>query len=224
MLGSEDVRLLEKSLSFFEKLKPDEKELVVGSGVSLKYKRGKKVLSDDDCLGLIVIKKGILRIYMLSDEGREVTLFRLYDGDVCVLSDSCTMQNITFDVYIDAEEDCDVILIKSYIFERLSKQNTYVELFSYKLTTERFSQVMWTIEQILFMSFDKRLAVFLWDEASKNKSTILSLTHEQVAKYMGSAREVVSRMLKYFENEGIVKLSRGSIEIIDKHKLKSYIY
>jgi CRP/FNR family transcriptional regulator len=98
-----------------------------------------------------------------------------------------------------------------------------VENYIYKKSTDRFSEVMWAIEQILFMSFDKRLAVFLFDEAVKTKSNKIKYTHEQIAKYVGSAREVVSRMLKSFESQGILKLSRGTIEIIDKDKLRQII-
>ncbi|MDK2961160.1 MAG: family transcriptional regulator, anaerobic regulatory protein [Eubacteriaceae bacterium] len=73
------------------------------------------------------------------------------------------------------------------------------------------------------MSFDKRLTIFLLDEVSKTGSNVIQMTHEQIAKYVGSAREVVSRMLKYFEKEGYVKLSRGKIEVIDKVNLREMI-
>ena len=79
---------------------------------------------------------------------------------------------------------------------------------------------MWVMQQILFMSMDKRLAIFLHDESTRLGTDNLTLTHEQIAKYMGSAREVVSRMLKYFSAEGIVQVSRGGIKIIDRQKLK----
>ncbi|MEG1868671.1 MAG: helix-turn-helix domain-containing protein, partial [Clostridiales bacterium] len=92
-----------------------------------------------------------------------------------------------------------------------------------KLATTRFSQVMWAMQQILFMTMDKRLAIFLNDELLKTKGDTIKLTHEQIAKYMGSAREVVSRMLKYFAQEGMVELSRGGIKIIDHEKLKKLI-
>jgi len=79
---------------------------------------------------------------------------------------------------------------------------------------------MWVMQQILFMSTDKRLAVFLTDEAARTGSSTIGLTHEQIAKYIGSAREVVSRMLKYFSTEGIVEVSRKGIKITDKEKLR----
>jgi CRP/FNR family transcriptional regulator len=78
---------------------------------------------------------------------------------------------------------------------------------------------MWAMQQILFMSMDKRMAIFLWDEMSRTKNDTLKITHEQAARYVGSAREVVTRMLKYFSTEGIVEVSRGGIRILDKAKL-----
>lgn len=93
---------------------------------------------------------------------------------------------------IEAEEDSDVLLIGAPFFAQLAEHNIYVECFSYKVATERFSDVMWAMQQILFMSMDKRLAVFLWDELSKTEGDVVHLTHEQTAKYMGSAREVVT--------------------------------
>jgi CRP/FNR family transcriptional regulator len=102
-------------------------------------------------------------------------------------------------------------------------KNIYVENYMYKKAADRFSDVMWAMEQILFKSFDARLAIFLYDEMVNTKSNVIKLTHEQIAKYIGSAREVVSRMLKSFEKHDVLKLSRGTIEIIDKDKLRSLI-
>jgi CRP/FNR family transcriptional regulator len=170
-----------------------------------------------------VVKKGELRAYMLSEEGRDVTLFRLPEGESCVLSASCILSNITFEVLIDAEQDAEIYLLNVGTFNELAQENIYVENYLYKKAADRFSDVMWAMEQILFMSFDKRLAVFLHDEMVKTKSNKIKLTHEQIARYIGSAREVVSRMLKSFESHGILKLSRGTIEIVDKDVLKGLI-
>ncbi len=175
----------------------------------------------EDCVGVILLKSGQLRTYMLSEDGRDITLYRLYPDDVCVLSASCVFDAITFDVFVEADEESEVMLLNSTVFRRISAQNIYVEAFGYQLATERFSDVMWTMQQILFMSFDRRLAIFLCDESVKTGSDTIHLTHEQIAKYMGSAREVVTRMLKYFAAEGLVSLSRGEIKIIDKKRLRS---
>lgn len=215
------VRLLARSFAVWEKLSAKEQEELLSNTSSVRYQKGTNLHSgENDCLGVYVIKSGVLRVYILSEHGKEVTLYRLGVGDMCILSASCILSAITFDVHIDAEEDAEVLMIGSPYFSALAQKNLHVECFTYKLAADRFSDVMWAMQQILFMSMDKRLAIFLWDELSAIEGDTLHITHEQAAKYMGSAREVVTRMLKYFSEEGIVELSRGGIRILDKNKLK----
>lgn len=210
-----------KNFSFWEHLTADEKALLGENTRTVKFVKGAGVHNENnDCAGILLIKSGQLRTYMLSDDGREITLYRMFAGDVCVMSAACVLDAVTFDVFIDAEEDTELLLINTYAFNRLAGENIYVKCFAYEQATTRFSDVMWAMQQILFMSVDQRLAIFLIDELAKDNSNSLRITHEQIARYMGSAREVVSRMLKYFEQEGIVKLSRGGLEVIDKKKLR----
>ena len=143
--------------------------------------------------------------------------------DVCILSAACVLDCIDFDVLVEAQTKCQIIQISPAVFLQLFSQNIHVELFSYKLATERFSDVMWAMQQILFISFDKRLATFLLDESNRNNSLDIKMTHEQIAQNLNSAREVVSRMLNYFAKEGYVSLSRGQIHIINKQSLSSLI-
>lgn len=218
------LSLIKSHLGFWDHLNASEREIIENNTSKLKYSKGHNLHStDSDCLGVLLILSGELRVYILSEDGREVTLYRLYSGDTCVLSASCIINSITFDVHIDAEVDTEVNLINIGAFSKLADQNIYVENFALKNTVERFSDVMWAFEQILFMNFDKRLAVFLLDEMAKSNSAEIHLTQEQIAKYIGSAREVVSRMLKVFQKSGILEQSRGSIHIMDKEKLKALI-
>ncbi len=217
----EDRAILQAQLPFWDHLSAQERERLLQNALAVKYPKGTNIHGgDQDCIGVLLIKSGTLRTYMLSEEGREITLYRLYEGDVCILSASCILNSITFEVHIDAESDCETLQISAPVFSELSHTNVFVENFSYRLAADRFSDVMWTMQQILFMSFDKRLAVFLSDELAKTQDDTIRLTHEQVAKYIGSAREVVSRMLKYFADEGIVQLSRGGIRVLDRKKLR----
>lgn len=221
---SEVEMLLKQHFSAWEHMSKDEHDQLIASTTFVHYKKGVCIHGGgNDCVGGLIIKSGMLRTYMLSEEGREITLYRLCKGDMCILSASCILSAITFDVHIDAEEDSEVLLISPTFLSKLAQTNIYVECFAYKLTTDRFSDVMWAMQQILFMSMDKRLAVFLWDELAKTGGDTIRLTHEQAARYMGSAREVVTRMLKYFASEGVVELSRGGIRVLDKTKLKRLI-
>lgn len=213
--------LFSQHFSFWEHLSETEQQSLCNHTNVTSFSKGSTIHSPgEECIGILLVKKGHLRVYMLSEDGRDITLYRLFPGDVCILSASCVLEAITFDVLIDAEEDTDVLQISAAAFRQLAEQNIYVKAFGYELTTDRFSDVMWAMQQILFMSADRRLAIFLLDEMTKTGNNEIRLTHEQIARYMGSAREVVSRMLKYFAQEGIVILFRGGLQIIDKEKLK----
>ncbi len=224
MVNDNDIKYISQVFTFWDELSESQKSFVLDNIVPVHYHKGITIHNgDSDCVGVLLIKKGELRVYMLSEEGKDITLYRLRDGDICILSASCILQNITFEVHIDAETECDALLLDPGLYKQLCSGNIYAENFSQKLVIDRFSDVMWAMEQILFMSFDKRLAIFLSDEITRTKSNHIKMTHEQIAKYVGSAREVVSRMLKYFAEEGIVELSRGGVKVIDRKKLKSLI-
>lgn len=224
MISQSDFELFSSHLPFWDNLNEEQRNLIKANTQSAHFEKGHSLHNgENDCIGIIFIKSGSVRTYMSSDEGREITLFRLDPLDVCILSASCVLQTISFDVSVETEADSDVLIISTAVFSRIMSENVYAELFSYQLATERFSDVMWAMQQLLFTSFDKRLAAFLLDETNKNDSTTIHMTHEQIAKYLGSAREVVSRMLKYFSNQKIVSLSRGDISILDKKKLQSML-
>lgn len=219
-----EIKQILEKCEFFSSLTKQQQETLISTSRLAHFKKGENIHhSQEKCLGVVYIVSGELRTYMLSEDGREITLYRLYDDDICILSASCILDAISFDVYIDAEEETDAVIISSQVFQKLKNENVYVEKFAYKLATVRFSDVMWAMQQILFMGVDKRLAIFLSDEIAKTGEDTIRLTHEQIAKYMGTAREVVTRMLRYFQKEGIVELSRGEIKVTDKKKLRSII-
>ena len=205
---------------FWDKLSEGDRETFCRSSVILKYAKGANIHDGSECTGVILVRSGCLRVYMLSDEGKEITLYRLFEGDICILSASCVLNSITFDVFVDAEEESECCIVGGCAFADISERVSAVKIFALETTVSRFSDVMWVMQQILFMSMDKRLAIFLWDECAKTGTDTVKLTHEQIAKYMGSAREVVTRMLKYFASEGIVQVSRKGIVILDKAKLR----
>lgn len=224
MISNQNKLYIKKSFPFWDLLNFQEQNLIIESCELIYYKSGENIYNGlNDCIGVLLIKQGELRTYILSEDGREITLFRVARDEICILSASCLVKNITFDIHIDAETDTEILSISAKIFSQLSKDNIYVENFMNKEAVNRFSHVMWTIEQILFKAFDQRLAIFLLDETAKRNTNILKLTHEQIAKYMGSAREVVSRMLKYFANENLVALSRGEVKVLDKAKLRKLV-
>jgi len=217
---SEIERVLEKLFPVWDDLDPDDRTRLATETQTRRFKAGARVhRGGNDCIGALLVARGTLRVYFLSDGGREITLFHTHAGDICLLSASCVISLITFEVFIDAQTDVDALLIPSPCLNFLMEKNPRVDAFVYHQIAERFSDVMWVMQQILFVSFDKRLASYLLRAATEQGTMTLSTTHEAVARDMGSAREVVSRMLKYFEHEGWVKLERGSITLVNPKQL-----
>ena len=220
MNEQELISLFDSTFPFWSKLSTIDKEKMCRTAHQVHFKKGTNIHDGNECTGVILVKSGSLRLYMLSEDGKEITLYRIFPGEMCMLSASCVLETVTFDVFVDSEENSDCVVIGGCIFEDLSRRMPEVKIFALETALSRFSDVMWVMQQILFMSMDKRLAIFLIDESAKRGSDTITLTHEQIAKYMGSAREVVSRMLKYFASEGLVEVSRGGIKLLDKKRIR----
>ena len=205
----------------WNKLNKDQGERIHSVSELQKFKAG-SVLHDGgpDCLGMLLVRSGQLRAYLLSDEGREVTISRFFEMDMCLFSASCVMPNMQFDIFIEAEKDSEVWVIPACLYQNLMDESIAIANYSHDLITNHFSELMWLMEQIMWKSFDKRLAKFLLEETAVEGTNSLRITHEKIANHMGTAREVVTRMLRYFQNEGMVKLTRGTVDIINEKQLR----
>lgn len=173
----------------------------------------------DDSYGMIYVEEGSLCVSLQ----RGVTLFRLHKGDVCFLTASETISELTFDVTVEAETDAKIQSLPDECLTQLMKRNPAFLQYVYQSVAENFSSTVKLFQSILFDSFDRRLAMFLYEETVTARSSVLSVTHEQIAHHIGSAREVVTRALKRFSDEGIVSLGRGSLTVTDKTKLQKLI-
>ena len=202
------------------KLNQDQQEMLLGSLMLGTVPKGTILHNGDmDCTGLLLVKAGQLRAYILSEEGREITLYRLFDRDMCLFSASCILRSIQFEVTIEAEKDTELWVIPPEVYQRLMEESAPVANYTNELMADRFSEVMWLMEQVMWKSLDKRLAAFLLEEAAIEGTHALRITHEAIANHLGSHREVITRMLRYFQNEGMVTLSRGMVTILDERKL-----
>lgn len=204
----------------WEQLTLEQKERLTNGAKKHKITKGAVIHSGNaDCTGLLLIRHGQLRAYMISDEGREITLYRLFDLDICLFSASCMMHSIQFEITIEAEKDTELWIIPADIYKNIMDSSAPLANFTNEIMAARFSEVMWLMEQIMWKSFDKRLATFLLEESALEESDTLKITHETIGNHLGNPREVVTRMLRYFQNEGMIKLSRGTIEITDPKRL-----
>ena len=241
---SEVLEQLER-LPFWEHLTEAEKEKTESLTVIRDFDKGNILHAmDGDCLGLAVVLKGSVRAYMMSEEGREITLYHILEGEWDVLTASCIMYQITFDTQMVIEEDSRIMVIPTTALAGLKENNIHVRSFIYESLTERFSDVMWTIQQILFYGIDQRIAAFLvrkgMDQGCFSAKAMeafdaakgatgsgkdlpdcpeIKVTHEEIAREISTAREVVARIIKNFIEDGLVETGRGKIKIRDPRGL-----
>ena len=206
----------------WDKLTKSQQERISSASEFRKVKKGTVLHNGSlDCLGLLLIRSGQLRAYILSEEGREITIYRLFEMDICLFSASCVMPNIQFDIVIEAEKDSEIWIIPACLYKDLMEESLPVANYANDLISNHFSELMWLVEQIMWKSFDKRLAKFLLEESVLEGTDSLKITHEKIANHLGTAREVVTRMLRYFQSEGMVRLTRGSVDIVNRKALEA---
>ena len=205
----------------WDKLTPAQKQHISGVVEHRTVKKGTRIHdSSAECLGLVMVKSGQLRAYILSEDGREITFGRLFDYDVSLLSASCVMPDMQINIMIEAEKDTQFWSISACLFRNLMDESLAVSNYARSLMGSNLSELMWLMEQIMWKSFDKRLAAFLLEESAIEDTPELKITHEKIAAHLGTAREVVTRMLRWFQSDGMVKLTRGTVELLDPKGLE----
>lgn len=216
---------LKEFFPVWEELTPGQREQLTASASKRMVSQGTVIHNGSmDCTGLLLLEQGQLRSFMLSEEGREITLYRLLDGDICLFSASCMLRSIQFDVTITAQRDTSLWVIPAELYKSIMAQSAPLANFTNEVMADRFSNVMWLLEQVLWKRFDQRLALFLLEERVLEGTDMLKLTHEAIGSHLGNPREVVTRMLRYFQSEGLVELARGTVKITDANGLKELLH
>ena len=208
-------------LPFWGDLTEEQRQALASAARVRRFPKGALLHSGDGhCTGLFLILSGALRVYTVSEEGRELTLYRLLPRELCLFSAACVFQSLQFDVSISAEQDTEALHIPPKVYERLMKSSLSVANYTNELMASRLSDVMWLMDQILNKRLDSRLAALLLEQRELEERDTLAVTHEQLGNHLGSVREVVTRMLRYFQSEGLVELHRGSITLTDPARLR----
>lgn len=206
----------------WDAMTPQQQEAISAGLVSRTVQKGTLLHGGGrECTGLLLVQSGQLRAFILSSEGREITIYRLFDRDICLFSASCIMRSIQFDIAVTAEKDTQLWVIPAEVYKRIMEQSAAVANYTNEIMASRFSEVMWLMEQVMWNSMDRRVAGFLLQEASIEGTDRLHITHDSIAAHLGTHREVVTRMLRYFQSEGMVKLARSAVELTDRAKLEA---
>lgn len=213
-----------KKLSYWDSLSEEEKAVLMRGTTGRSYQKNEYIHGfSDACLGMVYVCSGSIRVYTTSEEGREVTLFHISEGECCIMSASCVITGISLDVQLLAEEETEIMAVHSGTVQKLMDSNIYVKCFAYELAVKRFSSVVWVMQEILFARFDVRMARFLLSVYEKTGKLNIQMTQEAIAIEVNSAREVVARMLKQFASDNLIELKRGAIVLKNIDGLKKII-
>lgn len=179
----------------------------------------------DDCQSLLLLESGEIRVYRQAENGRTITLYRVLPGESCVLGINCLLGGETYPAQAVADEACRALTIPGGVFRQLFREDPATQKFVMDLFSRRMSSLMLLVGEITFGRMDQRLARFIYEAAEKQPGEFhpVTLSHEQIALQLGTAREVISRLLQQFAEEGLIKLERLRISL-EKPKELQYLY
>ena len=220
-MNTAPASIVVERLPFWNRLSPEEKANVSARASIKRFSKGQIVGGNSSvCLGIVFVVGGEIRVSMTSDEGREITLYRAGENEVCISTASCVIRQLTFDVEVTAVKDTTLLVVPASLCAQLMGSNVYVKAFVFEKETERFSQTLWAMQQMLFKRFDQRLASYFVNSFEKTGNATVEKTQEEIARDVNSAREVVARMLREFSAKGLVQVKRGAILLLDLKRLQ----
>ena len=213
-----------KRLPFVSVLTDEELQMMTQSAFLRPFSKGEVLhaRSQTECLGLVMVLSGSLCASMMSDEGKQIQLYRIGSGEMCVFMARCVLNYLSYETVVEGEKAGTVLVVPTAVIERLM-QNMRVENIMNRMALQRCTQIMNALERVLFTRVDKRMIAYLLQESEKRQSRELRLTHEQLARDISSAREVVSRLLGQLSAKGLVSLGRGQIILENIEAMKEYI-
>ncbi|MCB2205788.1 Crp/Fnr family transcriptional regulator [bacterium] len=173
----------------------------------------------DACHHFPIVKTGMIRVFKLSRQGHEVTLYRIREGESCILTLTCLMKTSMFPAHAVVEEDSEVWLVPADVFRDWTAREDFWRDYVIGYLSRTLNNVIGLVDDMLFRRVELRLLDALLEQTS-DAQPVLTITHQELANEVGSAREVVSRHLKEFERDGLLSLARGEIRILDRREMK----
>lgn len=170
-----------------------------------------------ECRGYVMLLEGTVRVQKTSEDGREIVLYRVEEGESCIMTTTCLISDEQYGAEGIAESDIAVAIVPPATFNQLLEKSSEFRRFVFEVYAKRMSMLMMLVDEVVFKKLDRRLAQMLFDR----KGEKFDITHQEIAQELGSVREVVSRQLKVFERQGLIRMSRGMIEIKDRAGLKA---
>lgn len=211
MLDNDDKNLIREKFTKFD-LSDTDIEFITQNTNSREFASGLVLYSDkNSCYGFVIVKSGALRAFILSQNAKEITIFTLKKGDECMLCSTCANENLKSEINLEAKGDLKVLVIAPTAFATMREKYPKLAEFTLAIISRRFAQSMDAMSSALFTPLQERLERYLIENSQNNK---IYKTHEQIARDLGSAREVISRTLKEMSNIGKIRLERGKIILL----------
>lgn len=213
-----------RAFPFFSQLSPAGQQLMRDSVSSSRISPGELLLTEgSECQALLLVERGGIRVYKLASSGREITLYHVDPGESCVLGTSCVINSSGYPALAMATSQVDALAVPAALFRKLYECETAIRSFVMTLYSRRFTNLMLLVEEVAFARMDERLAAFLVEHAVSGPALLrpVCMSHDEIASHLGTAREVISRLLQQFSDQGLIALSRKRIEIKDLEHLKS---
>ena len=213
MISKEDIKHLENIFPFWNEIKQNDRAKIILSSRILSLKKNSVFFNSQDLDGLLFLKSGKLRFFLVSLEARELPLYFLNNMQIEFFENYKHVSNRNFiELAFTAEKNSEILFIPNEVLDLFRKKYNVIEKFLHNLTIEKFSKSLLSLQNILLVPLKERLINFFY---SLDKSEI-NLTHEEIAKSLGSSREVITRILKTLEKEKILKVSRKKIILINR--------
>jgi CRP/FNR family transcriptional regulator, anaerobic regulatory protein len=195
---------------FYAAMSEEDKTLLRSKVQIREIGKGQIMMGDNRrCTGIPMVMKGKLRLFRVSEKGREMTLYRIGEGELCILAAVCALGDSEYDFTIEAEKDSELAVMPPDIFKELLYRSDAFRIHVFNALASRLVLSIDTIEMLIFMSIEERLIEYL--QRSANAAGEVKITHEQLAIELGSSREVITRQLQKMAEKGILALKRGKI-------------
>jgi CRP/FNR family transcriptional regulator len=220
MLNHEQYQRLTQALPVLNQAEIDLARAIQSDGVFRRIPAGADVFVEGDRTESIAfLLSGVVRVYKVSETGREITLYRFGLGQSCILTANAILSRQSFPAIATVEEEAEAVLIPAESFRDWVRRYDLWREFVFDLFSQRLQAVMTIVDEVAFQRMDRRVAAFLLEQAQAGNP--IEITHREIAAEVGSSREVISRLLEDFSSQGMLATARGSIEVLDYQALEA---
>ncbi len=208
MIEKKDLKIF----PFYDSMDGKDLDKLVAYAGLRKLPKGQLMMGDNGrCNGVPLLLSGTLRLFRVAENGREINVYNVHQGELCVLAAICTLADFEYDFSAQAKEDCELAVLPPEAFRQLMSESDVFKNYIFNALADKLVASLRAIEMLNFSSIEDRLSDYLYYNADENNT--VSATHEMMARDIGSSREVVSRQLKKFEKQGLLEIKRGKVQL-----------